>query len=129
METMGKRVQGLRKTLGLTQTALARQVGVSQSAISDIESGDTKVILGPTMTALCAALRTNPEWLQHGRGSPAPAVTTDIEEGELLTIFRVLPPDMRATLMTTARAYQAASAKGPSSINPFPHKTSRPSTT
>ena len=66
MDTLGKRVRGLRKTQGLTQTQLAQKVSVSQSAISDIESGDTKVILGPTMTALCAALRTNAEWLQTG---------------------------------------------------------------
>lgn len=123
METMGKRVRGLRKALGLTQTALARQVGVSQSAISDIESGDTKVLLGPTMTALAVALKTNAEWLQHGRWSPAPAVTTDIEESELVTIFRVLPDQYRASLMTTARAMQAATASGPSAINPFPRRT------
>ena len=120
MDTLGKRVYGLRKTHGLTQTQLAKRVGVSQSAISDIESGDTKVILGPTMTALCAALRTNAVWLQSGQGSPGPAVTTDIEEGELLAIFRVLPGEMRVALMMTARSMQAATAVAPSSVNPFP---------
>jgi transcriptional regulator with XRE-family HTH domain len=119
MDTLGKRVRGLRKTHGLTQTQLAQKVGVSQSAISDIESGDTKVILGPTMTALCAALRTNAEWLQTGQGSPAPAVTTGIEEGELLAIFRALPDELRMALITTARSMQAATAAAPSALNPF----------
>jgi len=119
MDTLGKRVRGLRKTHGLTQTQLAQKVGVSQSAISDIESGDTKVTLGPTMAALCAALRTNPDWLQSGHGSPGPAVTTGIDEGELLAIFRVLPEEMRTALMMTARSMQAATAPAPSGVNPF----------
>lgn len=119
----------MRKGLGLTQVQLAKKVGVSQSAVSDIESGDTKVILGPTMTALCAALRTNPDWLQFGKGTPAPSVATDIEEGELLTIYRALPPEHRAALMTTARAMHAATAATPSAINPFPAKTRRSPTT
>jgi transcriptional regulator with XRE-family HTH domain len=125
IESLGGRVRGLRKALGLTQAQLAKQVGVTQSAISDIESGDTKVVLGPTMAALCVALHTNAEWLQHGRGSPAPAVTTDIEEGELLAIFRSLPDHFRSSVMTTVRAMQAATAAGPSALNPFPHKTRR----
>lgn len=126
MESMGQRVRGLRKSLGLTQVQLAKLVGVSQSAVSDIESGDTKVLLGPTMTALCAALRTNAEWLQTGRGSPAPAITTDIEEGELLAIFRALTPDLRSALMITARSMHTATAAGPSAIDPFPARLRAP---
>lgn len=119
MTTLGSRVRGLRKARGMTQVQLARSVGVSQSAISDIESGDTKVTLGPTMAALCAALHTNADWLQEGRGGPALAVTTDIEEGELLTIFRSLPDPMRYALMTTARSMQDAVAVVPSTAHPF----------
>ena len=127
MDTLAKRVRGLRKTHGLTQTQLAQKVGVSQSAISDIESGDTKKTLGPTIAALCAALRTNADWLQSGVGSPGPSVTTGIEEGELLAVFRALPENMRTALLMTARAMQAATAAAPSGVNPFVSRSrSRP---
>src|SRR2546422_45336 len=39
-ETFGERLARLREDAGLSQSALARRVGVSQSAISQMEAGD-----------------------------------------------------------------------------------------
>lgn len=119
MSEMGKRVRALRKTLGLTQVQLAKAVGVAQSAVSDIERGDTSKVMGGTLSALCTALRTNPEWLLNGRGLPAPAVNTTIDEGELLALFRALPAAQRSALLTVARSMQAGTDHEPSAVNPY----------
>ena len=37
---IGKRIEQIREQLGLSQSALARAVGISQSAISQIEAGE-----------------------------------------------------------------------------------------
>lgn len=119
---MGKRVRALRKARGLTQVQLAKRAGVTQSAISDIERGDTTEMMGPTLSALCAALGTNPPWLLDGKGTPAAAIHADIDEGELLAVFRALPDNQRGALLTVARSMQAGSDPEPSHINPYPRK-------
>jgi transcriptional regulator with XRE-family HTH domain len=37
---IGKRIAEIREQVGLTQSALAREIGISQSAISQIEAGE-----------------------------------------------------------------------------------------
>ena len=119
MSDMGKRVRALRKALGLTQVQLAKLARVGQPAISDIERGDTAEMMGPTLTALCGALRTNPDWLLNGRGSPSQPVHTDLDEGELLALFRALAEQQRAALLIVARSMQS-SMPAPSVTNPYP---------
>jgi len=123
MSEMGKRVRALRKALGMTQVQLARQVGVSQSAISDIERGDTTDVMGPTLSALCTRLRTNPEWLLNGIGHPGPALATNIETNELVAVFRSLSDEHRAVVLSVARTLQHESAPGPSEVNPYPKRS------
>jgi transcriptional regulator with XRE-family HTH domain len=119
MSEMGHRVRALRKARGMTQVALAKSVGVSQGAISDIERGDTTEMMGPTLAAICTALRTNPNWLLTGKGSPAPSVLTSFDEGELLAIFRELGDEQRAAVMTVARSMQATASAPSSEAHPY----------
>ena len=119
MSEMGKRVRALRKARGLTQVQLAALLRVSQPGISDIERGDTHAVTGETLTALARALQTNPDWIITGKGSPAPAVSTGIEEGELLAIFRELRPDQREALMIVARSMSDQNGQPPTAANPF----------
>lgn len=119
MSEMGKRVRALRKARGLTQVQLAALLRVSQPGISDIERGDTHAVTGETLTALARALQTNPDWIITGKGSPAPAVSTGIEEGELLAIFRDLRPEQQEALMVVARSMSDQSGQPPTAANPF----------
>lgn len=48
-----------RQRLGLSQTELATRLGVAQSYVSDLESGN-KVPLVPTLADLAVALETTP---------------------------------------------------------------------
>lgn len=106
----------------MTQVQLARQVGVSQSAISDIERGDTTDVMGPTLSALCVRLRTNPEWLLQGTGHPGPALATNIETNELIALFRSLSDEHRAVVLSVARTLQQESNARPSEVNPYPKR-------
>jgi transcriptional regulator with XRE-family HTH domain len=117
MSDIGKRVRALRKALGFTQVQLAKRVGVSQAAVSDIERGDTTYVLGPTLSSLAAALRTNTDWLMSGNGSAAPVIQTDDSESELLAMFRAMDPQVRSALLVVARSMYKGGDFGPTVID------------
>lgn len=85
METQGERLARLRKEQGLTQAALAKQVGLSgQGAIGNIER-DMRGY-GASVVLIAKALRTTPEYLQmveRGMRSGAASVsaTANTEPG------------------------------------------------
>ena len=65
--TFGQRVRAERKRLKLTQTDLAKQIGMSQGNLSDIENDAV-----PTSTftpALAKIFRVNAHWLATGLGA------------------------------------------------------------
>lgn len=121
--SLGDRIRTLRKAMGLTQIKLAEMAGIHQSSLSELERGDTKKGFGQTIVALAKALQTNPEWLTTGKGNPSPSFHGSIDESEAVTIYRMLPPDMRNAWMATGRAL--LDQQPPSTANPYklPHKT------
>ncbi|MBJ9624576.1 XRE family transcriptional regulator [Burkholderia multivorans] len=66
METLGSRVKAARLDAKLSQEALARQVGVSQGLIGQIESGKNQG--SKHLAALARALGVSPDWLETGKG-------------------------------------------------------------
>ena len=67
MGSIGERFKHLRKELHITQVALGQLIGVSGSAISQIEAGASK----PTEAALkliCSTYHVNYKWLVDGEG-------------------------------------------------------------
>lgn len=77
----GLRLFTARKQAGLTQTALANAVGMSQSAYQEAETTGLK----STYTAqLAAACRVNPQWLATGEGSMSGDATEPRPEAEEL---------------------------------------------
>lgn len=72
-----------RNKRGYSQTALAKEIGVSRGVISNIEYGLTK----PSqivINALCVALNVNEAWLVDGVGPMEP----DSKKVKLLTELR-----------------------------------------
>ena len=59
---LGQRVRYLRRSAGLTQSALAERVGVSASFLGHVERG-TRVLSVETLLALCNALSATPNEL------------------------------------------------------------------
>lgn len=67
-DLIGGRIRSIRKTLNLSQEALAAQLGVSQQHISHIENG-TKRASELLVKLLCLLFNTTETWLTTGKGN------------------------------------------------------------
>lgn len=102
--TLAGRVASLRKHRGLSQKELGKRVGVSQSAIAQIESGMSKTIKGNTLLRLAAALEANPRWIMTGNGEPL-RLDDPVELGELMELYELMDDDHKAAIVAAARAF------------------------
>ena len=66
MKTLSQRLRYAREQAGLSQSALARQVGMRPQAIQLIEAG--RVRQPRNLVQIAAALNVNPLWLANGEG-------------------------------------------------------------
>lgn len=66
MDSMSARIRGLREARGMTQTDLARLVGVTRGAVAQWELGIVDNIKLQTFLKLCDVLGTDPQYLVHG---------------------------------------------------------------
>lgn len=62
MTFIGKRVKERREELGISQTVLAKRIGVSGPSLSQLESG--KIKRSRRMAKLASVLKVTPEWLE-----------------------------------------------------------------
>jgi transcriptional regulator with XRE-family HTH domain len=69
MRDIGIRLRHARKLRGMTQVKLAQSIGVKQASVSQVETGESRSLRGNTLVAIAKALRVNPEWLMHGKGT------------------------------------------------------------
>lgn len=77
-DNLNERVKELRKFLGFTMKKFGERVGVSESAISNIENGNRSVT--PQMfKSICTTYGVSEEWLRTGEGAMLVHVTTDDE--------------------------------------------------
>ncbi len=67
MMGIGARLKEARVELGLTQTDIAKTVGINPSAINQIERGSTNPSLS-TIESISSAYKINADWLLTGRG-------------------------------------------------------------
>ena len=91
-ETFGQRLARLRDAAGLSQSAMARRIGVSQSAISQIEAGDRSPSYG-MLVQLAEALGVSMPYLVGAEVEQlSPAEQTHFAR------FRALPPSGKREL-------------------------------
>lgn len=102
--TIGNRIRSIRVARGLSQTKLARTIGVTQGALSQIELGLVTAIKAETLVRLATTLQTNPYWIQTGRGSPVLELVDDVDEAEAITMFRALSAANRGAWLAAGRA-------------------------
>lgn len=121
----GKRIKDLRRSLGLTQVRLAGLVGITQGALSSIETGETHELKARTILKLARHLGTSPEFLKTGEGSPAESERPTPDEAEALHIFRALPEDRREEWLRSGRFLLSEASRHPTRANPFPHKLTK----
>ncbi|WP_042297141.1 XRE family transcriptional regulator [Paraburkholderia bannensis] len=75
MRTLAERLKSCREDAGLSQTALAKRAGVSQSTVANIESGRNQG--SKHLVQIAEALAIRVEWLNSGKGPKS--VETPIE--------------------------------------------------
>lgn len=120
--TIGMRIKASRERASLTQPQLAKAVGMSQSALSELESGASKTT--GKLAAIAKECGVNAYWLETGKGSMipelAPAATAtnvtrlerlDAEESELIQNFRKSSRAKRMTILAAADADEALGAE------------------
>lgn len=64
---MNNQIKLLRKELGLTMQEFGKNLGVSKSAISNIENGYNS-LTDQMISSICNAYNVNEEWLRNGTG-------------------------------------------------------------
>jgi phage repressor protein C with HTH and peptisase S24 domain len=72
MRTLAERLIWAREQKGLSQEALAKLSGVSQSTIGNLEAGIRKT--ARKIVEIAAASEVDPIWLANGTGEPKPGV-------------------------------------------------------
>jgi transcriptional regulator with XRE-family HTH domain len=92
MNSLQERLKSLRKKLGLTQGAFGETLGLKDSLISRIESGQVP-LTDKNVELLCLKHNVNETWLRDGEGEMFNEQTPDWRD--LLETFRKLSPSMR----------------------------------
>jgi transcriptional regulator with XRE-family HTH domain len=77
---IGDRIRSRRKALGMTQQMLAKQVGITRGAVSQVEKRHTHGPRPEHLLAYAKALRTTPAELVHGQGAGDTPVVPAIGE-------------------------------------------------
>jgi len=89
---LGRLVREQRATLHLTQSELAQRVGVSRSAISELEAGRIEQPRATVFARLAAALGLPAAALLAAAGYPASEVLLELEADELAVLAASLAP-------------------------------------
>lgn len=121
-QSLADRVRSARRRASISQTELARRIGVSASAVAQWEhpSGTQ-----PSLQSLIRILEitgVSPDWLVMGRtahvagigghAQEVPAISFEIyahsaQEENLLTVFREIPTRKRSLLISLAEEFAA----------------------
>lgn len=126
METFGKRIKTARKSRQMNQIVLADKAGIKQPTLSDIETGETKMLEGGTLVAISQALEVRPEWVMTGKGqrdsSPkSSAIEADPMLSQLIGFYNKLGDDGKHELVEFANFKYTQERPGPSASDPYPN--------
>lgn len=103
--SIGDRLRYLIEVRGYTQVELAKKVGVTQAAISNLVTDSSRKPSAPTLLKLAAALQANPDWIISGEGDPFQMNTIGQKsEQELIEQFRAMDDQSKAALLAAAKA-------------------------
>lgn len=73
---IGKRFQSIRKELKLKQSQIAKETGVSDAVIKNLEGGRTKSLNMPIINYFCQKYNININWILKGEGEPIKEIST-----------------------------------------------------
>lgn len=123
MTTLAGRLKEAREFAGLSQSGLARLVGVKPQSIQAIESGRAKK--SRYVGAFADALGVRPEWLDSGAGPMVgrerPLTPEQRRAAEI--VMRLSPEDLKAWLRFGSRA--AGESAAPAPPRPLPKRAGK----
>lgn len=99
MNTLGKRLTWARERKGLTQGALAKLSGVSQSTIGNLEAGIRHT--ARKIVDIATALDVDSNWLANGKGEP-PGVSGSERAPEVSPSENAAPESQEDILRTVS---------------------------
>lgn len=88
VETFGKRLREKRLERRLTQSDVAKKVGVKRSAVSQWEADETQP-KGKNLTVLCQILNCDINWLQTGKSREKDDLMDGLSADAIIIIKRV----------------------------------------
>lgn len=89
---MNKRIAEIRKDTGYTMEKFGNKIGISKSAVNQIEKG----VNNPseqTITLICREFGVNEEWLRHGTGEKKKRGIVNQDVANFLNDIMDLPDD------------------------------------
>ena len=104
METVGNRIRRRRKERLLNQWQLAKLVGISQSTLSELEPGESKMPSADVLQGLAKHLGVTQAWIITGKDGELEMLTQ--EEEDLIRAARGLSAEQRRAIyniMTTMK--------------------------
>lgn len=113
MNTLGERLNYVRKKKGYTQDSLAESIGVSRGVIFNLEKNKTEP-QAIVINAICQTLKINKDWLINGAGEMednSEASQSDKILAELYEVAKSLSEDEQLYLLDTVRALKQRLSK------------------
>lgn len=103
----GQRVKAVRKELGMTLDAFGKRVGVTKTAISNIENG-ARCLTDQMLLSICREFGVNETWLRTGAGEPFIPPSRSEEMGRLVkSLMADKPESFRSRLITALLRFDA----------------------
>lgn len=97
------RIRAALDTAQMSQSELARKIGVQPSAVNHWLSGRSKALKAENLVRIAKALSVSADWLETGMGSIKPEASLTREEAEVIELYRALTPQMRETWIKVGR--------------------------
>lgn len=98
--TVGEKIKGQRKQLGLTQTELGEKLGVQKNAVSKWETGRVDDIPGSKIRAMAALFGVSPSYLIDDEEAD---IRLDDFTYAMYNEARDLPPEKKQMLLEMAK--------------------------
>ncbi len=96
---MNNQIKTLRKSLGLNQTDFAKQIGLTQTSLTMIESGK-RTLTERNIKIICSTFNVNESWIRDGEGD---MFKSSPYEKEFVQIFGHLTPETQQYLLLMAK--------------------------
>lgn len=107
---LGERIVQARDAAGLTQTGLARLVGINQQTMHKIEAGITQKVKEDLLLALAEKLNVSPAWLALG----IEEIDKVSDNGLQMAIaFDKCPPEVQRDMQALAMKYMTPLVREP----------------